>query len=161
MKNKKNSEWTANRFGCPLLVLAAGSFWGLMGLLVRSLNEEGLSSMEICFVRAVITLVCMLAGLLLLDRKALKIRLKDIWCFVGTGALSVTFFNFCYFKTMTLTSLSVAAILLYTAPAFVMLMFGGTVWRKTDHAEGNGAFSCLCGLLLCLRNCRRSRNTVT
>ena len=122
MKNKKNSEWTANRFGCPLLVLAAGSFWGLMGLLVRSLNEAGLSSMEICFVRAVITLVCMLAGLLLLDRKALQIRLKDTWCFVGTGALSVTFFNFCYFKTMTLTSLSVAAVLLYTAPAFVMLM---------------------------------------
>lgn len=122
MKNKKNSEWTAGRFGCPLLVLVAGSLWGLMGLLVRSLNEAGLSSMEISFVRAIVTFVCMLTGLLLLDRKALKIQLKDIWCFVGTGALSVSFFNYCYFKTMTLTSLSVAAVLLYTAPAFVMLM---------------------------------------
>lgn len=122
MKNNIESKRTAGRFGCPLLVLAAGSLWGLMGLLVRSLNEAGLSSMEICFVRALITLVCMLAGLLLFDRDALKIRLKDIWCFVGTGAFSVCFFNYCYFKTMTLTSLSVAAVLLYTAPAFVMLL---------------------------------------
>lgn len=122
MKNRINSKWAAGRFGCPLLVLAAGSLWGLMGLLVRSLNEAGLSSMEICFVRAVVTFVCMLAGLLLFDRKALKIRLRDIWCFVGTGAFSVSFFNFCYFKTIILTSLSVAAVLLYTAPAFVMLM---------------------------------------
>jgi drug/metabolite transporter (DMT)-like permease len=50
------------------------------------------------------------------------IKVKDIWCFIGTGALSVSFFNFCYFKTITLTSLSVAAVLLYTAPAFVMIM---------------------------------------
>ena len=105
-----------------LLVLAAGSLWGLMGLLVRSLNAQGLGSMEICFVRSSVTFLCMLLGLLVFDRKALRIRLKDIWCFIGTGAFSVAFFNYCYFKTMTLTSLSVAAVLLYTAPAFVMLM---------------------------------------
>ncbi len=107
---------------CPLFVLAAGCLWGLMGLLVRSLNAVGLSSMEIGFVRALTAFVCMLVLLLIFDRKALKIRLKDIWCFVGTGAFSLAFFNFCYFKTMTLTSLSVAAVLLYTAPTFVMLM---------------------------------------
>lgn len=103
-------------------VLLAGSLWGFMGVLVRTLNAEGLGSMEICFVRGFVTFVVMLSGLLAIDRKALRIKLKDIWCFVGTGACSVAFFNFCYFKTMTLTSLSVAAVLLYTAPAFVMLM---------------------------------------
>lgn len=105
-----------------ILVLAAGSMWGCMGLLVRPLNEIGLVTMDICFLRAVVTFVVMLIGLLVFDREALKIRLKDIWCFIGTGALSVSFFNFCYFKTITLTSLSVAAVLLYTAPAFVMVM---------------------------------------
>lgn len=105
-----------------LLVLAAGCMWGCMGLLVRPLNNVGLVTMDICFLRGFVTFVIMLAGLLVFDRTALKIRLKDIWCFVGTGALSVSFFNFCYFKTITLTSLSVAAVLLYTAPAFVMIM---------------------------------------
>lgn len=112
----------AQKLGSPFLVLAAGSLWGLMGLLVRSLNAVGLSSMEISFVRSSVTFLCMLAGLLIFNKKALKIKLKDIWCFIGTGAFSVAFFNYCYFKTMTLTSLSVAAVLLYTAPAFVMLM---------------------------------------
>lgn len=105
-----------------LLVLAAGSMWGCMGLLVRPLNEIGLVTMDICFLRGFVTFVVMLAGLIIFDREALKIRLKDTWCFIGTGALSVSFFNFCYFKTITLTSLSVAAVLLYTAPAFVMVM---------------------------------------
>lgn len=104
------------------LVLAAGCMWGCMGLLVRPLNEIGLEAMDICFLRGLVTFVVMLAGLLIFDRSALKIRVKDIWCFIGTGALSVSFFNFCYFKTITLTSLSVAAVLLYTAPAFVMVM---------------------------------------
>ncbi len=111
-----------NKISGPLFVLAAGCLWGLMGLLVRSLNAVGLESLEICFIRAFVTFICMLVGLLIFNRQALRIKWKDIWCFVGTGAFSVTFFNFCYFKTMTFTSLSVAAVLLYTAPAFVMLM---------------------------------------
>lgn len=110
------------RISGSLFVLAAGSLWGLMGLLVRSLDSAGLNSMEITFLRSIITFVCLLIGLLVFDRKALRIRLRDSWCFIGTGALSVAFFNFCYFKTMMLTSLSVAAVLLYTAPTFVMLM---------------------------------------
>ncbi len=105
-----------------LLVLASGCMWGCMGLLVRPLNEIGLETMDICFLRGVVTFAVMLVVLLVFDRSALKVRVKDIWCFIGTGALSVSFFNFCYFKTITLTSLSVAAVLLYTAPAFVMIM---------------------------------------
>lgn len=128
MQNNENktedfSKKDSGRKGLNLsvvFVLAAGSLWGLMGLLVRSLSAADLSSMEICFIRAGITFLSMLTGLLLIDRKALKIKLKDIWCFVGTGAFSVAFFNYCYFKTMTLTSLSAAAVLLYTAPAFVI-----------------------------------------
>lgn len=105
-----------------VLVLASGCMWGCMGLLVRPLNEIGLVTMDICFLRGFVTFLVMLAGLLVFDRSALKIRVKDVWCFIGTGALSVSFFNFCYFQTITLTSLSVAAVLLYTAPAFVMIM---------------------------------------
>lgn len=111
-----------SRMMSVILVLASGCMWGCMGLVVRPLNEIGLVTMDICFLRGFVTFMVMLTGLLIFDRKALRIKWKDIWCFIGTGALSVTFFNFCYFKTITLTSLSVAAVLLYTAPAFVMVM---------------------------------------
>jgi len=123
IQNGQNKDSGRNGLNLSAVyVLLAGSLWGFMGLLVRTLNAEGLASLEISFVRALITFGVMLLGLLLFNRNALRIRFKDIWCFLGTGACSVAFFNFCYFKTMTYTSLSVAAVLLYTAPAFVMLM---------------------------------------
>ena len=105
-----------------LLVAAAGSMWGFMGLLVRRLGAMNLTSIDVCFVRALITAVFMFILLLCTDRGAFRVRLRDLWCFVGTGVISVTFFNFCYFRTIMLTSLSTAAVLLYTAPVFVVLM---------------------------------------
>lgn len=104
------------------LILLAGILWGCMGLFVRPLNEKGLSSWDIVFLRAVLTSLIMALVLLIKDKKLFRIRLRDLWCFAGTGLLSIVFFNLCYFKEITITSLSVAAILLYTAPAFVMLI---------------------------------------
>lgn len=106
----------------PILILVAGILWGSMGLFVRTLNAQGLASMDIVGLRAVVTAVSMLLFLLIFDRKLFVIRLKDLWCFLGTGICSIVFFNFCYFKAITMTSLSVAAILLYTAPAIVMVL---------------------------------------
>lgn len=106
----------------PILILIAGILWGSMGLFVRTLNAQGLASMEIVGLRAAVTAASMLLFLLIYDRKLFAIRLKDLWCFLGTGICSIVFFNFCYFKAITMTSLSVAAILLYTAPAIVMVL---------------------------------------
>lgn len=105
-----------------LCVALAGSLWGFMGLLVRRLDTAGLSSIDICFLRSFVTVLAMGALLLLTDRRAFALRLRDIWCFLGTGVLSVVFFNYCYFQTIVLTSLSVAAVMLYTAPVLVVLM---------------------------------------
>lgn len=109
----------------PFLVLMAGIFWGMIGLFVRKLNILGFESMNIVALRAIVTSCLLGIFLFIYDKRKLCIRLKDIWCFIGTGIFSVVFFNFCYFKAITLTSLSVAAILLYTAPAIVMLLSAG------------------------------------
>lgn len=106
----------------PIFILLAGALWGSMGIFVRRYNAHDMSSMEIVALRAVVTVVMMFVFLLVYDRRLLKIKLKDIWCFIGTGLLSIIFFNFCYFKAITMTSLSVAAVLLYTAPAIVMVL---------------------------------------
>lgn len=42
--------------------------------------------------------------------------------FLGTGLCSIVFFNICYFTAIQLTTLSMAAILLYTAPSIVMVL---------------------------------------
>lgn len=105
-----------------VFIVLAGVLWGCIGLFVRTINAWGIASMELVSLRAIVTAVVMFFVLLIKDKSLLKIKLKDLWCFIGTGIFSVIFFNFCYFKTITLSSLSVAAVLLYTAPTFVMVM---------------------------------------
>jgi len=105
-----------------IFVLIAGSLWGAMGIFVRGLASCGLSSIEICFVRVSVSALLLAGYFLVFNRSALKIKLKDIWCFLGTGVFSLTFFGYCYFTTIQMTSMSVAAVLLYTSPIFVLLL---------------------------------------
>ena len=128
-----------------LLVLTAGCLWGFMGLLVRSTDSLGLGSMETCFLRALVTAAVMLILLLLFDRPALKVRLKDLWCFAGSGIVSMSFFNYCYFKTIMLTSLSVAAVLLYTAPVFVVLLSAPLFGEKLSRRKLLAALAAFLG----------------
>lgn len=111
-----------NKYLGSVFVITAGVLWGLMGLFVRNLDKYGITSMQIVALRAVFTALMMSVVTLVYDRKLFKIKLRDCWCFFGTGICSIVFFNFCYFRTITLTSLSVAAVLLYTAPIMVMVM---------------------------------------
>lgn len=104
-----------------LWIILAGILWGCMGLFVRRLNALGLVSMQIVQLRAMVTGMVMFLVMFIWKRKLLRIRLKDLWCFLGTGICSIVFFNFCYFKAIELTSLSVAAVLMYTAPVLVMI----------------------------------------
>ena len=120
MRSKKSGQ-NSGVLG-TLFILLAGTCWGSIGIFVRRFNALDLVSMDIVAVRSVFTVIFMAGFLFFYNRKLLKIRLKDIWCFVGTGIISMVFFNYCYFGLIEVSSLSVAAVMLYTAPAFVMLM---------------------------------------
>lgn len=110
------------RFLSVFYILLAGSLWGCMGLLVRPISKALPNSIDVVFFRALVSAFFLLISLALFNRKALKIKIRDLWCFIGTGLLSVTFFNYCYFNTIKRMDLSVAAVLLYTSPAFVILL---------------------------------------
>lgn len=105
-----------------VLILAAGTLWGSMGLFTRFMGQLGFSSAGTVIVRC--SAACIMFGitLLLRDRKLFCIRLRDLWCFLGSGLCSMLFFTFCYFQAINRTSLATAAILLYTAPSMVMIM---------------------------------------
>ena len=100
----------------------AGCLWGATGVFVRNLSFLGLAPIEIVEIKSIATAIVAILFLFFYDKELLKVRLKDLWCFVGTGVLSLLLFNILYFHTMTLTSLSVAVSLLYTAPVFVMIL---------------------------------------
>ncbi len=103
-------------------ILIAGILWGTTGVFRRFLDQIGLSTMGVVFIRSLVAFICFSITILITDRNALKIKLKDLWCFIGTGLISFLLFTICYFKAMQLMSLSTAAILLYSAPCFVILI---------------------------------------
>lgn len=129
-------------------VLAAGCLWGSMGLFVRRLDSYNISSMGIVFIRAAVTALLLFFLLLIFDRRQLKIKLKDLWIFIGCGLVSIAFFNFCYFKAITVMSMSAAAILLYTSPVFVMLFSAGLFKEKITLRKILAIILSLCGLVL-------------
>lgn len=105
-----------------LAVVLSGCLWGFMGLFRRLMGGIGLSSAGIILLRCGLAAVFFALTLLVTGPRQFRIRLRDIWCFIGTGVLSLLFFTFCYFQAMNHMSLSAAAILLYTAPAIVTLL---------------------------------------
>lgn len=103
-------------------IIIAGCCWGVIGLFSRSLSNVGLNSTQISLLRSMVLSVTLLLLLSVTDRKKLRIYLKDIWLFIGSGVLSIAFFSVCYFISVEENTLSLAVILLYTAPSIIIVM---------------------------------------
>ncbi len=103
-------------------VITAGVLWGMISFFVRVLSEAGLDALQIAFVRMAVAAPTFTIAVAVINRKSLKIKLRDVWMFIGMGVVSIVLFNFCYFYTMVHSQTSVAVVLLYTSPIFIMLL---------------------------------------
>lgn len=103
-------------------ILIAAVLWGCIGLFYKQLAAVGFSQLQVVFLRVFVAAVMTAVYICVRNPSWFHIRLKDCGVFIGTGVVSLAFFNYCYFSAMDELSLSVAATLLYTAPIFVMLM---------------------------------------
>ncbi len=104
------------------MIAFAASMWGLIGFFVKTLSAEGFNAMEIVTIRVTAAAVILVLAGFLFYRSYMKIRLKDLYLFIGTGIFSIVFFNWCYFTAINLMNIPVAVSLLYTAPAFVAVL---------------------------------------
>ncbi len=111
------------RMKYAIYVIMAGCLWGILSIFIRVLNAVGFTSMECVALRAAFTAVVLFGYLVVRDRNKLRIRLSHILYFCGTGICSIVFFNFCYFQAIHIIGgAAVPALLLYTAPIFVMIL---------------------------------------
>ena len=129
-----------------LLILAASALWGGIGIFVRIFNPLGLYAMEILEIRTVFGLLFLTAYLAVFQREKFRIRLRDIWCFIGVGVCNMTAGAYCYFTGMTMASLAVMGVLQYTGPIFVMLfsvlLFGERLTVRKVAALGLSFAGC-------------------
>lgn len=104
------------------MIAFAAAMWGLIGFYVKGLTDAGLGAMEIVTVRVVTAAIILILVSSIYYRGHLKVKIKDMHLFLGTGILSIVFFNWCYFTAINLMNIPVAVALLYTAPAFVAIL---------------------------------------
>ena len=105
-----------------ILIVLAAVMWGCIGIFTRILSVAGLTPIQVVAIRSILSAIILGIFIFFKDKSLFKIEIKYLWLFVGTGVLSLTFFNICYFNAINMLDLSAASILLYTAPCFVMIM---------------------------------------
>lgn len=130
-----------------LFVFLAGALWGTMGIFVRSLAALGLTSMQIVWLRVFTAAIFIGCAILFSDKKKIKINIRDLWIFIGTGIFSVASFTYFYFISIQLISMSAAAVFLYTAPVFVMIMSAVLFKEKITLVKVIACVAAFCGCL--------------
>jgi len=105
-----------------LYIIAAGLMWSTIGIYAKKYTAAGFTELEIVSIRAYFSTFFLLVYNLLKNKAEIKLKsIGDIKYFIGTGAVSILFFSWSYIKSINLSSVSVAATLLYTAPSIVMI----------------------------------------
>lgn len=120
-------------------ILTAAILWGILGVWNRALMARGLTPPAIVAVRnsGGMLLLCALAAFRsrfgstggASAPSPFHVQRRHLKYFFGTGIVSVVLFTVCYFSCQKICSLSVASVLLYTAPSFVVLL-SALLWKE-------------------------------
>jgi drug/metabolite transporter, DME family len=109
-----------------LLVLTAAVLWGLLGVFSRAVLDAGVAPLEIAFWRAVIAGAAFGLHAALVGRLRLRPRAagggRDLAALAGFALVGVTLFYAALSLAIDAGGISLAFVLLYTAPAFVTLL---------------------------------------
>ncbi|WP_077624469.1 DMT family transporter [Sediminibacillus massiliensis] len=105
-----------------IYIISGASLWGIIGIFATYLYQFGFTPIQVVAIRTTTAALALFLYLLATNPALLRIKAADSKYFVGTGIISIVFFNWCMFSTIQETSVSIAAILLYTAPAFVTIL---------------------------------------
>lgn len=111
-----------------LLILAAATLWGSLGLFGKHLFAYDLEPLEVASARAAIAFLTLAAAMAPRARRLVPAR-RDLPRYFLYGAISIGLFYFLYLEAIQHATIAIAAALLYTAPAFVLLFSWALRWE--------------------------------
>lgn len=100
--------------------IISGICFGSAGIFVRELSEN-MNSTSIISSRVIVAVLLLGAWIAVCHPEYFKIKLKDLWIFVGAGVLGTLGLNTCYNFSINELSLSLSAVLIALAPIFVII----------------------------------------
>ena len=112
-----------NRKGA-LLIILAGTCWGVISIFINYLSAAGLGEMQISFLRQFFAVLVFSLIILIRDRSKFRIPVRDLGLLMLVGFINGVLFNFLYFYTIVHSRASIAVVLLYTSPVFVIILAG-------------------------------------
>jgi drug/metabolite transporter, DME family len=114
---------TEHRVLGALAVVAAASIWGTLGLFAKILYAQGVSFESLVAVRASVGWLAVICFLLLRQgARSLRVARRDLAFLLPLGLIGIATFYLLYFYTVRESTIGTAAILLYSAPAFVVVL---------------------------------------
>ena len=120
---QKNQQDGAIHKGAWAGVIGGAALWGTVGLFISPLTAIGFSTMDIAMLRMVGAFLLMLPILAYWKPGIFKLhKPSDILWFGLMGTVSLGLFQWCYLSAIDELGMSLAVVLLYTAPAMVVIM---------------------------------------
>jgi len=129
-------------------IIVSAALWGITGVLTRFLGDFGFETSEIIVFRMAGAAVVLLIFMSIKNRSCFRIQLKNLLLLIGMGAISLFGTSFFYLRAVKMASLSVAAILMYTAPFFVMIASAVLFKEKMNRNKIIALFSAFLGCVL-------------
>lgn len=135
-RKTSSSTGTSSTARARLQIILAAICWGLIPLFYHSMSAAGLTRMQAITMRFTFAAIGYVVCLGIQDKTLLRIQKPaHLLYFVGTGIGSLALFNFCYITCIQLAGVAVAALLLYTAPVFVLLL-SALLFREKISGRG-------------------------
>ena len=103
-----------------IYIIVAGVLWGTSGIFVNMLAPYGFSSVQLTAARGAVSALFMAVYLLIRDKKAFRIKPLELLLVIGSGAALFGTAS-CYYMSLQATSIATAVVLMYMAPALVMI----------------------------------------
>ena len=117
-----------------ILIIVAGLLWGSSGVFVNLLSPYGFSSLQMTAVRGLVAFVCIALYALIFNKRLYIIKPSRIpiyaiigLCLYVTAAL--------YYRTIQLTNIPTAVVLMYTTPIYVVIFSAIFLKEKVSFSK--------------------------
>ncbi len=138
---------TTDRHKGYLCILTAAIMWGFIGPLGKMAYSQGISPLEVAFWRALLAWFCF-GTEILIRRKTVKISQRDLFPLVLFSVLCVTLFYGAYQVAVEQGGAALSSVLLYTAPAWVILLSRVFLGEKVTADKLLALGLTICGVTL-------------
>ena len=118
-----NPSPSKNRITGILLVVFASICWGSSGIFIFNIVEKGgLTAVGLAFWRDLVSSLILLAGLLIVNPKLLRVKKEDLPWLIGMGVISIGIFHIFWNIAVLRLGASLATVIQSNAPIFVTFM---------------------------------------